>query len=60
LKIKLKGSHFDVTEAFEAASQVVLHTLREYDFPDTFKKWQKHWECCIHAEENYFEGNGGE
>jgi hypothetical protein len=28
----------------EAESQAVLNSLREHDFQDSFKKWQKHWE----------------
>jgi hypothetical protein len=31
----------------------VLITLREHDFQDAFKKWQKHWERCIWAEGDY-------
>jgi hypothetical protein len=40
----------------EAESQVVLNTLAENFFQDAFKKWQKCWEWCIHAEGDYFEG----
>jgi hypothetical protein len=57
LKIKLKGRHFDTTEVIEAESQAVLNTLTENDFEDAFKKLQKHWEWCICAEEDYFEGD---
>jgi hypothetical protein len=38
----------------EAESQAVLNS-----FTDAFKKWQKGWERCIHAEGDYFEGDGG-
>jgi hypothetical protein len=58
LRIKPKGCHFDTTEVIEAES--VLNTLTEHDFPDAFKKWQKHWEWCIRAEGDYFEGDGGQ
>jgi hypothetical protein len=37
LKIKLKGCHFDTTEAIEAESQAVLNALTEHDFQDAFK-----------------------
>jgi hypothetical protein len=57
LKIKLKGHHFNTTEVIEAESQAVLNTLTEHDFQDAFKKWQKHWERCIRAERDYFEGD---
>jgi hypothetical protein len=60
LNIKLKGSHFDTTEAIKVESQAVLNTLTEHDFQDAFKKGQKHWEQCILAEGDYFEGDGGQ
>jgi hypothetical protein len=44
LKIKLKGRHFDTTEVIVAELKVVLNTLKEQDFQDAFKKWQKRWE----------------
>jgi hypothetical protein len=44
----------------EAESQEVLNTLTEHDFEDAFKKWQKRWEWCIHAEGDYFEGDSGQ
>jgi hypothetical protein len=60
LKIKLKGHRFDTIEVIEAESQVVFNTLTEHEFQDAFKKWQKHWERCICAEGDYFEGEGGQ
>jgi hypothetical protein len=48
---------FETIEVIEVRSQVVLNTLTEYDFQDAYKKWQKHWERCIHAEG---EGDGGQ
>jgi hypothetical protein len=50
LKIKLNGSRFDTTKVMEAESQAVLNTLTEHDFQ----------ERCIHAEGDYFEGDGGQ
>jgi hypothetical protein len=49
LKLKLEGSHFDTIEV-----------LTEQDFQDAFKTLQKCWEWCIHALEDYFEGDGGQ
>jgi hypothetical protein len=43
--MKLKSRHFDTVEVIEA----------EHNFQDAFKKWQKCWERCIHAEGDYFE-----
>jgi hypothetical protein len=40
-------------------AQAVLNTLTEHHFQDAFMKWQKRWERCIRAEEDYFEGDGG-
>jgi histone-lysine N-methyltransferase SETMAR len=60
LKIKLKGRRFDTIDVIEAESQAVQNTLTEHDFQDAFKKWQKRWERCIHAERDYFEGDGGQ
>jgi hypothetical protein len=60
LKIKLEGRHFDIIEVIEAESQMVLKTLTKHDFQDAFKKWQKYWERCIHAEGDYFEGGDGQ
>jgi hypothetical protein len=56
----LKDRHFDTSEVIEAESQVVLYTLTEHDFQETFKKWQKRWEWCICVEGNYFKGDGGQ
>jgi hypothetical protein len=60
LKIKLKGCHFYTTEVIKAESQAVLNTFKERDFQDEFKKSLKNWELCIHAEEDYFEGDCGQ
>jgi hypothetical protein len=40
--------------------KAVLNTLTDHDFQDAFKNWQKRWERCIHAEGDYFEGDGGQ
>jgi hypothetical protein len=60
LKIKVKGRHVDTIEMIEAESQAVVNILTEYDFQDAFKKWQKHWEWCIHIGRDYFGGNVGQ
>jgi hypothetical protein len=44
----------------QAESQAVLNTFTEQDFQDAFTKWHKRWERCIRAEEDYFEGDGGQ
>jgi hypothetical protein len=60
LKIKLKGQHFDRIEVLEAELQAVLRTFTEQAFQDALEKWQKRWEYCIQAEEEYFESDGGQ
>jgi hypothetical protein len=54
MKIKLKGRHFGTIQGIKAESQVMVNTLTEHVFQVAFKKWQKHWEQCIRAEEDYF------
>jgi hypothetical protein len=59
LKIKLKGRHFDTTEAIQAEPQAVLNSLTAHDLQDAFTEWQERWEWCIHTEGDCFEGDGG-
>jgi hypothetical protein len=56
----MKGRHVYTIEVIKAESQAVLNTLTEHDFHDAFKKWQMCWDRCIHAEGDYFEGDGGQ
>jgi hypothetical protein len=58
MKLKLKGRRFDTIEVIQANSQRVLDTLKEKDFQESFQKWRKRWDRCIHAGGNYFEGDG--
>jgi hypothetical protein len=39
----------------KAELQAVPNTLTRHNFQDAFKKWQKDWEWCIHAEGDYSE-----
>jgi hypothetical protein len=58
MKLKLKGSWFDNTVEIQADSQTVLDTLTKKDFQEAFQKLRR-WDRCLHAGENYFEGDGG-
>jgi hypothetical protein len=58
LKIKLKSRHFDSAEVIDAESQEVLNILTEQGFKDAFKN-DRSWKRCIHAEGDYFVGDGG-
>jgi hypothetical protein len=59
MKLKLKGCRFDTIEEIQAELQRVLHTLTEKNFQETFQKWRRWWDLCLHAGGNYFEGDGG-
>jgi transposase len=59
MKLKLKRRRFDTIEEIQAELQRVLDTLTEKDFQQAFQKWRRRWDRCLHARENYFEGDGG-
>ena len=46
LKMKLKRRRFQRLEEIQAESQAVLNTLRENDFQECFKNWQRRWDRC--------------
>jgi len=49
LKLKLNGRRFQMQE-IQAELQAVLNTLRENDFQECFKNWQRHWDHCQASE----------
>ena len=53
LKMKLKGRRFQTLEEIQAEPQAVLNTLRENDFQECLKNWQRRWD------RDYFEGDAG-
>jgi len=57
LKMKLKRRRFQTLEEIQAESQAVLNTLRENDFLECFKNWQRCWDCCQASEGGYFQGD---
>ena len=57
--MKLKGRRFQTLEEIHAESQAVLNTLRDNDFHECFKNWQRRWDRCRGSEGDYFEGDGG-
>jgi transposase len=59
MKLRLKGRRFASTEEVQAESQQILNTLMLTDFSECFQKWQTHWDHCIQAQGDYFEGDGG-
>jgi hypothetical protein len=59
MKLKLKGPRFDTIQEIQAESQRELETLTKKDFQEAFQKCRRQWDWCLHAGENYFEGDGG-
>jgi hypothetical protein len=58
VELKLKGRRFDTFEEIQAELQRELDTLTEKDFRESFQKWRRWWDWHLHAEGNYFEGDG--
>jgi len=59
MKLRLEGRRFDTTEEIHAESQEVIDTLTFENFQGCMKSWETCWDRCIHAQGNYFEGDGG-
>jgi hypothetical protein len=59
MKLRLKGRRFDTTEEIQAKTQEVIDTLTFENFHGCMKSWKTRWDRCIHAQEDYFEGDGG-
>jgi hypothetical protein len=59
MKLRVKGRYFASIEEVQAESQKILNTLTPADFSECFQKWQNHWDRCIQAQGDYFEGDGG-
>jgi hypothetical protein len=57
IKLQQKERRFD-TEEIPAESQRVLDIDRK-GLPETFKKWRRRWDRCLHVGGNYFDGDGG-
>jgi len=58
-KIETQGGHFDSSEGIQTKSQDMMKTLTRNDFQQCFRSWKSHWDRCINAEGDYFEGDGG-
>jgi len=50
LKMKLNGRRFQTVKEIQAESQAFLNTLRENDFQECFKNWQRRWDRCQASE----------
>jgi transposase len=57
LKSTLKGQRFQTVQEITENSQTELRATLKEACQDCFQKWQRHWEWCINAGREYFEGN---
>jgi hypothetical protein len=58
-KLQLKRRRFETTEEIHAEIQEVIDTLTFEDFQRCMKSWETCWDHCIHAQGDYFKGDGG-
>ena len=59
MKLRLKGRRFDTTEEIHTQSQEVIDTLTFENFQWCMKSWETRWDHCMHAQGDYFKGDGG-
>jgi len=59
MKLRLKGHNFDTTEEIHTETQEVIDTLTFENFKGCMKYWEARLDRCIHAQGDYFEGDGG-
>jgi hypothetical protein len=59
MELRLKGCYFDMTEEIHAEMQEVIDTLTFENFQGCMKSWEACWDHCIHAQGDYFKGDGG-
>jgi len=48
-----------MTEEIHAETQEVIDTLTFENFRGCVKSWETRWDHCIHAQGDYFKGDGG-
>jgi hypothetical protein len=48
-----------MTEEIHAESQDVINTFTFENFQRCMKSWRTCWDPCIHAQGDYFKGDGG-
>ena len=58
-KLRPKGRRFYTTEEIHTETQEVIDTLTFENFQGCMKSWETRWDRCIHAQGDYFEGDGG-
>jgi hypothetical protein len=58
-EITAERCRFDTIEEIHAETQEVIDTLTFENFQGCVKLWETRWNRCIHAQGDYFEGDGG-
>lgn len=56
MKAHLRGTRYDSLEWLKTAVNSVLDGLTAQDFKSCFDSLQRHWQCCLDADGQYFEG----
>jgi histone-lysine N-methyltransferase SETMAR len=59
MKLQLKGCHFDMTEEIHTETQEVIDTFKFENFQGCMKSWETRWDCYIHSQGDYIEGDSG-
>jgi len=59
MKLRLKGHRFDTNEDSHAEMQEIIDTFTFENFQGCIKSWETRLDRCIHAQGDYFEGDGG-
>ena len=59
MKLRLKGRRFGTTEEIHAESQEIINIVTFKNFQWSMKSWETGWDCCMHAQGDYLEGDGG-
>ena len=55
IKTALKGHHFDVIEAIQAAVATSLNEVPVEAFQGAYRAWENRWKKCVDARGEYFE-----
>jgi hypothetical protein len=58
MKLWLKGHCFDTTDEDHAEMQEAIYALTFENFHRCMKSWETSWDHCMHAQGDYFKGDG--
>jgi hypothetical protein len=57
IKCALKGRRFQDIENIQRNVMAALKVIPQQEFQKCLQQWQHHWDKCIAAEGEYFEGD---